>query len=243
MVKLFQNLVSRIKKRIIRRLERPIDTYEQRIFNNMDRLTKYIQKGDVVLVEGRSEMSRIIKLFSQSHWSHSALYIGNELVKRGSPDREKYLEAFGEDANHLIVEAYAGEGVIVAPLAKYREHNLRVCRPYGIVTKDLRLVMEGVIASIGGTYDNHNLLEIGIMLLQSWLNPLRRRSIKSCLGGCDDFQVICSGSLPRLSRTLAIPSFRPLRGRRKTERTTNETPMAQGSSCVTTPKSCPGISI
>lgn len=171
----------------------------------MDRLTKYIQKGDVVLVEGRSEMSRIIKLFSQSHWSHSALYIGNELVKRGSPDREKYLEAFGEDANHLIVEAYAGEGVIVAPLAKYWEHNLRVCRPYGIVTKDLRLVMEGVIASVGRAYDNHNLLEIGVMLLQSWLNPLRRRSIKSCLGGCDDFQVICSGLIAKAFQSVGYP--------------------------------------
>ncbi|HEA69732.1 MAG TPA: hypothetical protein ENI07_23415 [Desulfobacterales bacterium] len=46
------------------RLETPRARYVQRIYNNMDKLYQVIRKGDLVLVEGRSEMSRIIKLFS-----------------------------------------------------------------------------------------------------------------------------------------------------------------------------------
>ena len=82
---------------------------------------------------------------------------------------------------------------------------MRVCRPYGIVPKDLKMVIEEVIASIGRAYDNHNLLEIGIMLLQSWLNPIRRRSIKLCVGGCDDFQVICSGLIAKAFQSVGYP--------------------------------------
>ena len=65
----------------IKRLEAPRQVYEQMAYNNMDKLLGVIRKGDVVLVEGRSEMSRIIKLFTNSSWSHSALYIGDDWKK------------------------------------------------------------------------------------------------------------------------------------------------------------------
>jgi hypothetical protein len=52
------------------------------MINNMGKLYSVIRKGDVVLVEGQSEISRMIKLFTQSFWSHAALYVGDELLKR-----------------------------------------------------------------------------------------------------------------------------------------------------------------
>jgi hypothetical protein len=45
----------------------------------MPNLYRVIQKGDVVLVEGRSELSRFIKVLAQSPWSHSAFYVGDAL--------------------------------------------------------------------------------------------------------------------------------------------------------------------
>ncbi len=117
----------KIRNLSIRRLELPRKVYEQRIYNNIDKLLKTVRKGDVVLVEGSSEISRIIKFFTNSYCSHSTFYIGDELVKPGSPYREKYKNMFGIDADHLVIEASGSEGVIAVPLRKYQNHNIRIC--------------------------------------------------------------------------------------------------------------------
>jgi len=49
-----------IRNFIFNRLETPREFYQHRIYNDLNKLYKYIRKGDVVLVEGRSEMSTII---------------------------------------------------------------------------------------------------------------------------------------------------------------------------------------
>ena len=188
-----------------RRLESPVKGYRRRIYNNLDNLYKYIRKGDVVLIEGDSELSRIIKLFANSHWSHNAMYVGDELIKPNFPFREKYLRFFGDDARHLIIEAFTGKGVVAAPLRKYRDYNIRVCRPFAINSKDLQAVIEEVISNLGKRYDQQNIIDIALMLLPWWINPLKKRSIKVCLGKCDDFQVICSGMVARAFQHVGYP--------------------------------------
>ena len=76
-------IINRFHRLVMRQLELPAKIYRQRIYNNLGNLYKHIRKGDVVLVEGRSQMSRMIKLFAQSHWNHNAMYVGDELVKKG----------------------------------------------------------------------------------------------------------------------------------------------------------------
>ena len=77
----------------------------------MDSLYRVIRKGDVILVEGDSQISRMIKLLTQSTWSHSALYVGEELLINGSDHREAVINQFGDDdAQHMIVEAFATTG-------------------------------------------------------------------------------------------------------------------------------------
>jgi len=76
-------IINRFYRLVMRQLELPAKIYRQRIYNNLGNLYKYIRTGDVVLVEGRSQISRMIKLFSQSHWSHNAMYVGDELVNKG----------------------------------------------------------------------------------------------------------------------------------------------------------------
>ena len=201
----FNNIIKRIYRPIIRRLESPAKGYRQRIYNNFENLYKYIRKGDVVLVEGRSEISRIIKLFSNSHWSHNAMYVGDQLIKKGQPFREKYLTEFGEDAHHLVIEAFAGKGVIASPIRKYQDHNMRVCRSFGISSQDIQTVIAEVISNLDKHYDQQNIIDIALLLLPSWMNPFKKRSIIACLGNCNDFQVICSGMIAQAFHRVGYP--------------------------------------
>jgi hypothetical protein len=203
----------KIRNLSIRRLELPRKVYEQRIYNNIDKLLKTVRKGDVVLVEGSSEISRIIKFFTNSYWSHSTFYVGDELVKPGSPYREKYKNMFGIDADHLVIEASGSEGVIAVPLRKYQNHNIRICRPYGILPEDLKRVVNDVISNIGKHYDNLNIIDIGLMLIPFHFNPFKKRAIKACLGSCNEFQVICSGMIAKSFQSVGypiVPALEPL---------------------------------
>ena len=199
---------------VMKRLEAPRRDYEQRTYNDLDRLIGCVRPGDVILVEGRSEMSRIIQVLSNSSWTHAALYVGDHFLRPDSPHSDAVRHRFGEDAHHLVVEAFVGEGVIAAPLRKYQEDNLRLCRPYGIADDDRRQVIEGVVANLGRHYDEQNILDLALMMLPLRLNPFRKRTIAACLGGCSDFKVICSGMIARSFQEVGypiVPALRPLR--------------------------------
>ncbi len=204
---------AKLRQRIFNRLERDHAAYRQRIVNDIPRLHTIIRKGDVVLVEGRSEMSRVIKLFSSSHWSHVAMYVGDELVQPHQPDANVYKTRFGSQARHLLVEAYSGQGVVVTPLDSYRDFNIRICRPYGIRLKDMDAVVADVVSNIGRHYDDRNIQEIAHLVLASVFKPNNQRSHKACLGSCNDFQVICSGMIARAFQRVGypiVPALHPL---------------------------------
>ena len=143
------SITSFLRKVILKKLEKQKQHYEQRAYNNLSKLYSIIRPGDVVLVEGRSDMSRLIKLFSNSHWSHAAMYIGKALINVDHKEGDSYLKKYGEDANHMLVEAFTGKGVIATPLKKYKDYNIRLCRPYGIFESDLHHVIEQVTDSLG----------------------------------------------------------------------------------------------
>src|SRR5712692_5405860 len=113
-------------------LTKPLNQYTVKFPNDIANLKRYIRKGDVVLVEGNERISEVIKYLTQSSWSHSTLYIGDEPLKRDPELKRQLLEQFGEDANSLVVEALVESGVVLSPLSKYRDFNMRVCRPYNL---------------------------------------------------------------------------------------------------------------
>jgi hypothetical protein len=194
-----------LRKFILKKLEKKNLNYEQLAYNNLDKLYNVIRPGDIVLVEGRSEMSRLIKLFSNSHWSHAVLYVGSSLIAPNFPGRDSILQKHGDNANHMLVEAFSGKGVIATPLKKYKDHNIRLCRPFGILDSDLNLVIENVINSLGMHYDDQNILAIARMVLQTLFQPKNKRNIKACLGNCNDFQVICSGMISQAFQGVGYP--------------------------------------
>jgi len=175
-----------------RLLTKPLAHYPRRVANDLGNLRRHIKKGDVVLVEGDQRVSEVIKYLTQSSWSHAALYIGDELWRRNPALRHVLTAEYGEDAQHMIVEALVEEGVVASPLSKYIECNIRVCRPYNLRRDDLRTVLDDVIGQIGYRYDVKNLVDLARYFLPVSLVPRRFRRQALAFGSGIPTQVICS---------------------------------------------------
>lgn len=194
-----------IADRIAAFLTRPLQNYEHRTRHDFDRLHRQIRKGDVLLVEGNERVSAVIKTLTQSCWSHAALYIGDEMLRRGGETREMALDSFGpEGAQHLLVEALF-EGVALSPLEKYQEYHLRLCRPHRLRSDDLQSVIDDAVSSIGWPYDLRNILDLARHLLMLSLMPTRYRRAVERLGSSRATEVICSSLLGQLFHRVGFP--------------------------------------
>lgn len=202
-----------LRQLFLKRLEKPRKYYEQFIYNDLTQLYKVIRPGDVLLVEGRSQMSRMIKLFTGSHWSHVAMYVGDLFMAADGENADTIVQKYGRDSAQMLVEAYYGQGVIASPLKKYKDYNIRICRPYGIAAADLKLVVKHVMNRLGHHYDDRNIFAMVFMMLQAVFKTQNRVAIKACLGNCDHFKVICSGMIAQAFQSVGypiVPQIRPL---------------------------------
>jgi len=201
-------VLDRIREALIARttrfLDEPVGHYEQNHPNDVELLHGVLRKGDVVLVEGDQRISLIIQFLTHSPWSHAALYVGDELIRNEGPLRDLALEHFGDEAEHLVVEALM-DGVVASPLSKYTEHNLRVCRPHRLRSADLDYVVAQAVASIGLRYDLRNVVELALYLLGLTLVPARFRRRALRFGSGSSGEVICSSLLGRLFAEVGFP--------------------------------------
>lgn len=198
---------------VVRFLTRPVRQYSLNAPNDLPRLKRFIRKGDVLLVEGNERISECIKYLTQSSWSHSALYVGDQPLVRDPGLRRKLLAKFGEEASYLVVEALVEQGVVLSPLSKYRNFNVRICRPYRISPADLRVVLEDVLANVGKTYDVKNVFDLARYFFPAKLVPARfgRRALQ--FGSGDPTRVICSSFIAdafHKVRFPILPRFEPL---------------------------------
>jgi hypothetical protein len=189
---------------VARYLTKPRRQYRQVVPNDMANLTRYIRKGDVLLVDGDQRISEVIKYLTQSSWSHAALYIGDELLRRNPRNRALLLEQYGEDANHLIVEALM-EGVVASPLSKYATCNIRVCRPYDLHKEDRQRILEEVLDHLGYTYDVKHVLDLARYFFPVSLIPRRFRRRALQLGSGLTHEVICSSLIARAFDHVGYP--------------------------------------
>jgi len=145
--------------------------------SNFDRLRYEIRPGDVLLVEGRSKISTIIKTITQSCWTHSAFYVGR-LHDIEDPATRAHIKRFynGDPDEQLIIEAMIGEGTLVDNLRKYRGEHLRICRPTGITHQDAQKVISYGIKQLGTDYDVRQILDLLRFLFPYSLIPRRWRS-------------------------------------------------------------------
>jgi len=179
----------------VRLLTKPLRQYVLKIPNDLAKMERYIRKGDVVLVEGNERISEVIKYLTQSSWSHAALYVGDEPLKRDPELRKRLLEQFGDDANHLLVEALVERGVVLTPLSKYRDFNIRICRPYNLAREDMHQVVNEALSKVGNVYDLKNILDLARYFLPVSLVPRRFRRKALRFGSSEPTHVICSSMI------------------------------------------------
>ena len=179
-------------RQFTRLLTKPLKNYTPRFPNDLTALKRNVRKGDIILVEGEQRVSEVIKYLTQSSWSHVALYIGDELVRRQPPHLGQVRAMFGEEVNTLIIEALVDEGVIVSPLSKYINFNIRVCRPHNLRKDHLQKILDDVIGQLGYTYDLKNVFDLARYFLPVSLIPRRFRRKALQFGSGLPTEVICS---------------------------------------------------
>jgi hypothetical protein len=86
--------VSSIGREVVRYLEKQRQGDDHFTLSGVTALKRSLQPGDVLLVEGNSHISGIIKYLTQSNWSHAALYVGR-IPDAGAPNGDP----------HVLVEA------------------------------------------------------------------------------------------------------------------------------------------
>jgi len=198
-------LLDRMSDWAVGLLTKPLKSYSLHIPNDIAALKRHIRKGDVVLVEGNERISECIKYLTQSSWSHSALYVGDEPIRRDPEMKAPLVAQFGEEANFLVVEAIVESGVVLSPLAKYRDFNIRVCRPFNLSAADLAEVMDEAIRSVGDTYDLRNVIDLARYFLPLSLVPPRFRRQALQFGSGEATRAICSSVIASSFNRVKFP--------------------------------------
>ena len=175
------------------------------------RLQNEIKPCDVLLIEGRSRVGEIIKIISQSPWSHSVLYLGFLDDFEDSALKDFMLSFINKEdkTKPLILEALFDEGVVIKPLEKYQDEHIRICHPIGITDEDTKKVMHNALNSLGRQYNARQIFDLMRFFLpvrllpRTWLSSLFRYK----KGGRTD--EICSSMLVRAFTHVGFP-IRPI---------------------------------
>lgn len=204
------SLISRLRRGIITAflsiLTKPIKRYTLTIPNDIAALERHVRKGDVVLVEGNQRISECIKYLTQSSWSHAALYVGDEPLRHAPELKRRLIEEFGEDdARHLLVEALVERGVVLTPLRRYAEFNIRLCRPYHLTPGDLTVVLGRALASVGRTYDLRNIFDLARYFFPVSVVPPRLGREALHFGSGEPTRVICSSMIAECFEQVRFP--------------------------------------
>ena len=202
----------------VKRLTRPRRRYHHFIYNSPEKLKATIAPGDVLLVEGDQRISQAIKYLTMSSWSHSALFIGDALLRRDAATRAEIQHRFGRESKYLIVEALVDKGVVVSPLVKYLDLNIRICRPMGLKPDDLQIVLDHVISRIGWKYDRRNFWDLTRYFLPFQMIPPDLREDALHFGSGVETETICSSVLAEAFGKVRFPIL-PVPVRRKPQTT------------------------
>ncbi|MGO2008205.1 YiiX/YebB-like N1pC/P60 family cysteine hydrolase [Vreelandella alkaliphila] len=157
-------------------------------------IASFLRPGDVLLVEGSSRFSEVIKYLTQSSWSHAALYIGAE-----------YAERLGGCSNDCFIEADVTEGVRLVGLDEFKGYHLRICRPTGLDDDDIHAVIHFAGARLGYRYDLHNIVDLARYFLPLPPVPQRWRRPFLILGSGDPTRAICSTLIAQAFQSIPYP--------------------------------------
>jgi hypothetical protein len=181
-----------LSDKILQFLSQPTGRYAPFFAPDPAVIRKALQPGDIVLVEGNSRLSAIIKYLTQSTWSHAALYVGAR-PRDNTPDGEP----------NVLLEAEADTGVVTVPLSKYFGFNIRICRPVGLDDRGKKTIVDYALARIGKQYDTKQIVDLARYLFPYPPVPIWFRRRMLAIGSGDPTKAICS--------TLIAESFASIR--------------------------------
>jgi len=191
---MYQHVKEWISRRILRYLDTPTHRYAPFFSPPIDVLRRCLEPGDILLIEGNTRLSAVIKFLTQSTWSHAALYIG-ESTKEGKAEGEQ----------NVLLEANAEHGVLLVPLSKYAHFNTRICRPVGLNSNERQKVIDYALARVGTQYDTKQILDLARYLFPYPPVPvfLRRRLL--AIGSGDPTRAICSTLIAQAFESIHYP--------------------------------------
>lgn len=174
---------------------------------NYSRMAFEIRPADVLLVEGRFRVSNVIKVITQSSWSHTALYVGR-LYDIQDPVAKARIEKHydGPPDEPLMIESQLGQGTIVTPLKYYEDFHTRICRPKGISPEDVNKVITHATTFLGMEYDVRQLLDLARFLIPWWtFMPRRWHSSLFEHNAKNATKVVCSSMIASAFASVRFP--------------------------------------
>lgn len=185
-------------------------TYEasnkQAPLSDFERLRYELRPGDVLLVEGRSNVSDIIKSITQSIWTHSFLYIGR-LHDIDDPETRtqicRYFDATPED--QLIIESLLGKGTVADVITRYKGEHLRICRPKGLTRQDSQRIIGYAIRQLGTDYNVRQLMDLARFMFPYWYIPKRWRSTLFEHNAGRPTKTVCSSMMAEAFASVHFP--------------------------------------
>lgn len=186
-------------------LTTPLGNFPHSEGQDFDALRATVRKGDVLLVAGDQRVSEVIRYLTQSSWSHAALYVGDELLRRSPETAAELEERYGEDARHMVVEALLESGVVASPLSKYQRFRVRLCRPFDLSEEDSGKIVDYTMSHLGCRYDVGNIFDLARYFLPVSIVParLRRRALR--FGSGQPTEVICSSMIAGAFESVGFP--------------------------------------
>ncbi|WP_416137765.1 YiiX/YebB-like N1pC/P60 family cysteine hydrolase [Halomonas sp. HK25] len=153
-----------------------------------------LEPGDVLLVEGSSRLSTVIKYLTQSSWSHAALFVGQDAARRA-----------GGCEGDCFVEADLAEGVRLVGYDEFFGVPLRICRPVGLGPEATAALIQFACQRVGHRYDLRNIFDLAryLLPLPPVPTPWRRRMLE--LGSGDPTRAICSTLIAQTFQSVRYP--------------------------------------
>lgn len=173
---------------------------------DFESLSYETRPGDVLLIEGRNRVSRIIRQITHSPWSHSALCIGRLNDINDPKLREQILKYYNGPSNtQLIIESLLGKGTVITQLAHYKDFHVRICRPQGLSRNDAQKVIAYAIKHLGHQYNIRQVFDLFRFFFPYGILPRRWRSVLFQHNAMQPTADICSSMIAEAFSSVNFP--------------------------------------
>jgi hypothetical protein len=189
-----------ISAAILRYLSKPTRRYAPFFSPDPEVFQRALQPGDILLIEGNTRLSAIIKFLTQSTWSHAALYLGERPNDRGPGQTNG-----GDGESNVLLEADVEHGVATVPISKYRDFNKRICRPSGLNAESRQKVVDYAVARLGTQYDSKKIDDLARYLFPYPPVPVWFRRRMLAIGSGDPTKAICSTLIAEAFASIRYP--------------------------------------